>query len=135
MIAVLLSWASHLTGDPYPNTVPEIRYEPQEFFAEHACPEPRNCRAVAWYDNQGTIFLHEELKDLEDPMIRSVVVHELVHYLQDINGRYPQPTCADQAAREREAYAYQRMYLNRIAGRFAATYPVYDPCPLGDAGQ
>jgi hypothetical protein len=67
-------------------------------------------------------------------MIRSVIVHELVHYLQDIYQRYPEPTCEHQAAREREAYAWQRAYLNRIAGRFAATWPVYDPCPLREAG-
>jgi len=134
MIAVLLSWAVKLTGDPYPATQPEIRYEPQEFFEQHACPEAKNCRAIAWYDNAGTVHLHQQLTDFEDPMVRGVIVHELVHYLQDINQRYPQPSCEDRAAREREAYAWQRAYLNRIAGRFAATWPVYDPCPLQEPG-
>lgn len=52
-----------------------------------------------------------------------------MHYLQDLGGDYRPGECGDSVRREREAYSIQRTYLNRIAGRFAATYPVYAPCP------
>ncbi|MBI1733024.1 MAG: M48 family metallopeptidase [Gammaproteobacteria bacterium] len=129
LIAVLLSWASSLSGYPYPDSRPEIEYREHAFFEQHACAEAKNCRAVAWYDNAGTIYLDTRLADMEDPVIRSVVVHELVHYLQDLSGEYQTGSCREQMRREQHAYAVQRAYLNRIAGQFAATYPVYAPCP------
>ena len=89
----------------------------------------KNCRVAAWYDNNGTISLDTRLANLEDPIIRSVVVHELVHYLQDLSGEFKSGDCQEQLRKEQHAYAVQRTYLNRIAGRFAATYPIYGPCP------
>ena len=129
LIAVLLSWAASLSGYPYPDTRPAIEYREHDFFEQHACAEVKNCRVAAWYDNDGTIFLDTRLANLEDPIIRSVVVHELVHYLQDLSGEYKGGDCREQVRREQHAYAVQRTYLNRIAGQFAATYPVYGPCP------
>jgi hypothetical protein len=129
LISILLSWAASLSGYPYPDTRPAIEYRAHDFFAQHACAAEASCRAAAWYDDDGTIYLDRQLADLEDPVIRSVVVHELVHYLQDLNGAFAAGTCDDSVRREREAYAVQRTYLNRVAGRFAATWPVYAPCP------
>lgn len=129
LILVLLSWTAHLSSYPYPGVAPELQYRAHEFFVQHPCRGNRDCRVVAWYDDHGTIYLDDRISDLEDPIVRSVIVHELVHYLQDLNGKYDPSKCEDQLAGEREAYAIQRTYLNRIAGRFAATYPVFAPCP------
>jgi hypothetical protein len=134
LIAVLLSWAASLSGYPYPESRPAIEYRGQEFFEQNACVTAKNCRAAAWYDNAGTIYLDTRLANLEDPLIRSVVVHELVHYLQDLSGEFSDRSCQEQVRREQHAYAVQRAYLNRIAGQFAATYPVYAPCP-GDVPE
>lgn len=128
LIGVLLSWASSLSSYDYPDTRPLIEYHDAAFFVEHACNGNANCRVAAWY-NEGTIHLHTQLADLEDPVVRSVVVHELVHYLQDLSGRFDgDRSCETGLVREREAYSIQRTYLNRIAGRFAATWPVWGPC-------
>jgi hypothetical protein len=134
LIAILLSWASSLAGYPYPDSRPAVEFRDRAFFEQRACVDARNCRAVAWYDNAGTIYLDTRLAELEDPIVRSVVVHELVHYLQDLNGEFRDHSCADQVRREQQAYAVQRTYLNRIAGQFAATYPVYGPCS-GEAAE
>lgn len=134
LIAVLLSWASSLSGYPYPDSRPLVEYREHDFFEQHACADVKNCRVAAWYDNQGTIYLDARLADLEDPVIRSVVVHELVHYLQDLSGEFKAAGCREQVRREQHAYAVQRTYLNRIAGRFAATYPIFAPCP-GEPGN
>jgi hypothetical protein len=127
LIAVLLSWAASLSGYTYPETAPPVEYRGPDFFVEQACRGAEDCRVAAWYD-AGTIYLREDLSDLEDPVVRSVVVHELVHYLQDLSGRFPVDDCESDLKREQEAYSIQRTYLNRIAGRFAATWPVWGPC-------
>jgi hypothetical protein len=129
LIAVLLSWTVHLTSYPSPPEPPNLEYQPREFFVQHACRGHERCQVAAWYDNNGTIYLDDRITDLMDPIVRSVIVHELVHYLQDLSGKFDERSCQDHLAREREAYAIQRIYINRIAGRFAATYPVYAPCP------
>ena len=129
LIGVLLSWAANLSGYAYPATMPDLQRVDRAFLVERACGnEERNCRAVAWYDNESIIYLDQRVEDIEDPVVRSVLVHELTHYLQDLSGKYDPMKCEDQLAREREAYSIQRTYLNRIAGRVAATYPVFAPC-------
>ena len=129
LLVILLSWASHLSTYSYPETPPEYQFKPHVFFVEHACHGSDKCNAGAWYNDQGVIYIDDRLQDWDDPMVRSVIVHELVHYLQDLSGKFNKKNCEEQLRREREAYAIQRIYLNRITGTFAATYPVYAPCP------
>ena len=128
LLGILLSWASHLTSYAYPGTPPQYSIEDHSFFVEHVCGGEEKCNVSAWYNNDGVIYLDRRLGDWEDPVVRSVIVHELVHYLQDLSGKYANDDCEDRLRREREAYSVQRTYLNRIAGRFAATWPQYGTC-------
>lgn len=128
LLAVLLSWTVSLTNYTHPGTAPELLFKPRTFFVETACQGNEKCDAVAWYNNNGTIFLDDRLEGNTDAFTRSVVVHELVHYLQDISGNYPEMDCDLYAKREREAYSVQKQYLNKIAGKFVAMYTNYPPC-------
>ena len=128
LLAVLLSWTVNLSSYPHPGTIPEIIYKSHQFFVDTACIGQTRCDAVAWYDNNGNIFLDDRLKNNTDAYTRSVVVHELVHYLQDLSGNYDNMNCDLHAKREREAYSVQRQYLNKIAGKFTAIYINYPPC-------
>jgi hypothetical protein len=128
LIAVLMSWTASLSGYTYTDILPSIELKPHEFFVEHACQGNNNCRVGGWYNNAGIIYIDERLKDNNDAMTDSMIVHELVHYLQDINNKYSNGDCHDHMLREREAYGVQRQYLNRIAGRFAAIYMNIPPC-------
>ena len=130
LIAVLLSWTVHLSGYPHPGDPPEIQYRPPEFFVEHACLGNTNCRVAGWYDNEGVIYIDERIREQTDAYTRSLYVHEITHYLQDLNNKYNKKDCTDHQKREREAYSIQRRYLNKIAGRFAAIYINYPPCPV-----
>lgn len=129
LLVILLSWASHISSYSYPEIPPDYQFKSHSFFVEHACQGNSKCNAGAWYNDGGVIYIDDRLQDWKDPMVRSVIVHELIHYLQDLSGKFSQKTCEEQLAREREAYAMQRIYLNRVAGVFAATFPVYAPCP------
>jgi hypothetical protein len=128
LLAVLLSWTVNLSSYSHPGEPPEILFKPHTFFVDIVCNGNEKCDAVAWYNNQGTIFLDERLEGNKDAFTRSVVVHELVHYLQDISGDYPDMDCDLYAKREREAYSVQKQYLNKIAGKFVAMYVNYPPC-------
>ena len=135
LLLILLSWASHLSSYTYPEVPPDYEFKSRSFFVNNACQGNARCNAGAWYNDNGTIYIDDRLQNWEDPMVRSVIVHELVHYLQDLSGKYTKSGCEEHLRREREAYAIQRMYINRIAGVFAATYPVYAPCPAEQSGE
>jgi hypothetical protein len=126
LLAVLLSWTVNLSSYPHPGETPEILYKPYQFFVDIACNGHEKCDAVAWYNNDNIIFLDDRIHGNTDAYTRSVVVHELVHYLQDISGNYDDMDCNLHA--KREAYSVQRQYLNKIAGRFVAIYMNYPPC-------
>jgi hypothetical protein len=128
LLAVLLSWTVSLSSYSHPGLSPEILFKPHPFFVDVACHGNEKCDVVAWYNNNGTIFLDDRLNGKTDAFTRSVVVHELVHYLQDISGEYGEMDCNLYAKREREAYSIQKQYLNKIAGKFVAMYMNYPPC-------
>ena len=130
MVKILLSWTVHLSpAYSLPENPPQLYYQHQDFFIEHACNGvEKRCDAVGWYDNNGAIHLDERLKGNEDPYTRSLLVHEIVHYLQDISGKFDNESCEDYVYREREAYAIQRKYLRQVAQQFVALYQNYPPC-------
>lgn len=130
LIAVLLSWTVSLSQYSHPGTPPEIEYKQHEFFIEKACDGNKKCDVYAWYNDTGIIYLDSRLENKTDAITRSVVVHELTHYLQDLSGEYKNMDCNLHAKREREAYSIQRQYLNKIAGRFSAIYINYPPCRI-----
>ena len=128
VITILLSWTVYLSGYPNPENIPLIEFKPHNFFVEHACLGNSKCRVAAWYDNHGIIYVDENLKDNDDVFTDSLIVHELVHYLQDLSKKFDNQNCQDYVFREREAYGIQRQYLNKIAGRFVAIYVNIPPC-------
>jgi hypothetical protein len=107
---VLLAWAATLSGYPMPAQCPEVRIEGREFFVKEVCRGP--CRVVGLYPGHGdVIWLHQRL-DLTGANVEhaSVVVHEMVHYLQWLNGA-AFDRCEGLVALEKEAYAAQQRYL------------------------
>jgi hypothetical protein len=110
LCTVLLSWAVTLSGYPHPGECPEVQVEDRKFFVQNVC-SGGPCRAVGWYPSEGhTVYVHERL-DLDTNLVhKSILLHELVHYLQWLNGK-PLETCEDFARAEREAYNVQRNFL------------------------
>lgn len=131
MITVLLSWTVHLSNYPLPQELPVIEYRPHDFFIKHVCFGDVKCKVAGWYNDEGIIFLDQRVKGQDDAITRSLIVHEIVHYLQDLSGKFDPDSCDDHLIREREAYSVQRQYINRIAGRFAAIYINFPPCLHG----
>ncbi len=113
-LPTLLAWASNLSGYPVPKTLPRIAYRPRAFFSNRVCGGSA-CPAVGWYNDQNIIYLHEKFRyEDQDDFANSLLLHELVHFLQHHCGRFNSLSCDDSLAREREAYAVQNDYLANV---------------------
>jgi hypothetical protein len=120
LFAALLSWAVTLSGYPAPAVMPELIAVPHSFFVANACGG-QECKVYGWYAGGRKLYIDERMDPLNDTVAASVVVHEMVHYLQGIsrNGGVPaagaafgeRPGCTAAIEMEREAYGVQRNYL------------------------
>jgi len=88
-----------------------------------ACTE--QCEVLGWYAGGSTIYLDDRLDPLGNMWDRGIVVHEIVHYLQEEAGAFDAlAACRRWLEREDEAFAVQRQWLranhpNRPPPRYA----------------
>lgn len=121
-LPILLSWAVHLSGYPAPDEPPALSFKPHRFFVDRVCGG-RECKAVGWYNDQGIVYIDEKYRYDESTFASSLVVHELVHYLQHVSGEFDSNSCIDSVAREREAYYVQNEYILQAHASFALIRP------------
>jgi hypothetical protein len=113
LFAILMSWAATLSGYPRPVTLPEVVVVPHSYLVAEACGG-HECKVLGWYPPGQKIFLDDRLDPVNSLYASSIVVHEMVHYLQQQSGHYEEgPTCSSAIERERQAYAVQREFLVR----------------------
>lgn len=112
LISTLFLMVRIIAGYPEPESHPQVLFMPQAEIAEAICGQPCPVRA-AYVRDTGILF--DDTFDLEnDEFARSVLLHELVHVLQDRDGAFADiPACLRQTVREREAYWAQQEYLYR----------------------
>lgn len=118
LYAIFMSWAVTLSGYPAPAQLPEVVAVPHSYLVKAAC-NGRECKVMGWFPPGQRIYLDERLRPRDDLLASSVVVHEMVHYLQQESRGGLAGSCADFIALEREAYQVQREFLHR--------YGVYQP--------
>jgi hypothetical protein len=113
LYATLLSWAITLSGYSPPADEPEIVTVPHQYLVRSACAG-RECKVLGWFPPGETIYLDNRLDPNESMYASSILVHELVHYLQQESGRFEDKySCETALAMEREAYAVQSEFLLR----------------------
>jgi hypothetical protein len=118
----LLSWAVTLTGYAAPANPPEVTLVSHAYLERVAC-SGRECKVMGWFPPGNHIYIDDRLDAENSLYASSIVVHEMVHYLQQTSGRYSSPyTCEQTMDMEREAYAAQQAFLVR--------YGVYQPIGL-----
>jgi hypothetical protein len=122
LYATLLSWAVTLSGYPTPAQPPEVVRAPHSFFVDNACNH-KECKVLGWYAGGRKLYVDDSL-DLQDSLFAdSIVVHEMVHYLQGVArgddtlkdgvAFSETPSCKQLVHWEFEAYAVQREYILR----------------------
>jgi len=154
LYAALLSWAVTLSGFPMPEHPPEVVHKPHSFFVERAC-NGKECKVLGWYDGGRSVYIDDRLDPQNSLLASSIVVHEMVHYLQAVargdagpkSGAFGVlPSCQQVMHWEQEAYAVQREYITRQgiylpvgrsiqhAGCDSAEYPAPDRAPATSPG-
>jgi hypothetical protein len=118
LYAVLLSWAVTLSGYPMPDISAEIVPVSHDILVQRACAG-RECKVMGWFPPGERIYIDERLEPRDNLLAASIVVHELVHYLQYRSSGFDAFSCSKAIDLEREAYAVQREFLLR--------YGVYQP--------
>ncbi len=122
LYATLLSWAVTLSGYPTPAEPPVVLAKPHAFFVENACNH-RECKVLGWYSGGRNLYIDETLDPEDSLFASSIVVHEMVHYLQAVARGDASlaggaafsvtPSCRQFVHWEFEAYAVQREYILR----------------------
>jgi hypothetical protein len=94
-----------------------------------------NCAIKAWYKPGEGIFLDESLKPETNMFDRSILLHEMVHYFQDMSGYYGRVEGCDRwLHRELNAYEIQNRYLGTIGHPSRVAY-AGNNCRAMDAAQ
>lgn len=110
LLPALLSALNQLSKYPRPSALPALHRIPHARLQQMVCGAP--CAALAIYRPGEGIYLDEKLKPETSLFDRSVLLHELVHYLQDLgNERGDMKPCSRWYYREQEAYAIQKNFL------------------------
>jgi hypothetical protein len=112
--------------------LPSIFQMPQYRIEQKVCDAPCNVRA-AYLPREG-IYLSANLDPERDPLARSALLHELVHYLQQGHAKFEgMDTCERERAKEQEAYAIQNAYLAAIGNRERVVF--YDDFDCGSVAS
>lgn len=106
-----------------PGELPKIEYvtacELYEKIESKPCPDDLENRMrplAAYFNDSDTIVLVDGF-DMDSPLDQSILMHELVHYAQDVSGqallRQLQGSCINEAW-EKDAYDVQFTWLRQI---------------------
>lgn len=111
LIAELFAAIHLLAGYAPPTVAPEVHRVAQAEIEERFCHAPCAIRAI--YDPTLGVYLDEKLDVVNNTFDRSILLHELVHHVQAVSGRFDMGSsnCVRRNAGEREAYALQNRYL------------------------
>ncbi len=122
LYAALLSWGVTLSRHPHPAEPPVIVPKPHAFFVEQAC-NGQPCKVLGWYAGGRNIYIDDRLDPENSLFASSIVVHEMVHYLQGVArgddtlaggaAFSAAPSCEQAVQWEHQAYAVQREYILR----------------------
>lgn len=117
LVAELFATIKLLSGYPVPERLPEIHIVSPAEIQRLVCK--RDCGVKAFYLPDRGVFVSESIGSLDDAFGRSVLLHELVHHVQHLSGRFDIVTdaCDRWFSKEREAYQVQNAYLQREGER------------------
>ena len=110
LLPELMNAIARLSNYPVSETLPRVHRVPHEKIEELACG--KKCPALGAYRSGEGIYLDEVLQPETNVFARSVLLHELVHYVQDISADTENSESCDRwYQREQEAYAIQERFL------------------------
>ncbi|TQV83096.1 hypothetical protein [Denitrobaculum tricleocarpae] len=113
IVAELMLFAQAFTGYAPVERPPEVAFVPQSELQQRACDNP--CQVFGWHPyGSNIVYLDDRMDPIRDLKDRGILLHELVHYLQQENQAFDAETaCLSWAYREQEAYRVQGAWLSR----------------------
>ena len=113
LVPELLVAIKLLSGYPIPERLPEVHLVTPQDIQQMICKG--NCGIKAFYLPDKGVFVSNAIGSFDDAFARSIVLHELVHHLQHVTGKFDMvaDTCDRWYSKEREAYEIQNAYLQR----------------------
>ena len=127
LVPELLRAIDHLSKYQMPHELPPVHRAPHEKIEQLACGKP--CAALAAYRPGEGVYIDEALKPETDIFARSVLLHELVHYLQDVSHELESlRLCERWYRREQEAYAIQKRFLVLVGSQIRVAYSAGSTC-------
>jgi hypothetical protein len=126
-----MTWASQLSGYPYPDALPQVEFEPESWFSHRVCQDRIPCPVYGLYEDHNIVYLRAELTDSAKDHI---AVHEFVHYLQQQSGRFDLSSCVDTDKREQEAFRVQSRFISEVQGGFERFGINHLACGAGPPG-
>jgi hypothetical protein len=114
LITELFAAIQLLSGYAPPTVAPEVHRVSHAYIQTEICRSA--CQIKAYYDPATGVYLDEQLDIRNDPLARSILLHELVHHVQAVSGRFDSTSdpCTRQNRAEAEAYSIQNQYLMSI---------------------
>jgi hypothetical protein len=110
LVDSLLDTVVRMSDYRRPDVMPRVSKVSRAEIERTICSGP--CPVKAWHLPEAGIFIDDKLTPETDLVHRSILLHELVHYLQDVNGEgASMDECGRWLQREREAYWLQNQYL------------------------
>lgn len=131
LIAGLLAWIHVNGGLDMPPDQPEISFVPHAELEQAVCHKPCAVLGFSPDDSSDIIYLDQSLDIEHDVCQRSILVHELVHFMQRRAKRFSGESPAVRGHwREMEALQIQRIYLDQF-GRQLFIGPNFAAMGLG----
>lgn len=115
MVAGLLTWI-HVSGDlPMPPDQPEISFVSHAELEHIVCNHPCAVLGFSPDDASDVVYIDQSLDIEKNECQRSILVHELVHFMQRRAKEYDNESPEIRAHwREMEALEIQRLYLDQF---------------------
>ena len=127
LLPYLLVALDQITKYRIPDTPPLIRKVPGSLVQQYACQKP--CGALAVYRTGEGVYLDESMEPETNVFARSVLFHELVHYVQDMDKELVDiKECERWYRREQEAYALQKRFLEIVGSLIRVAYTQGQAC-------
>jgi hypothetical protein len=127
LLPALLDAINYISKYSLPEELPPIYRVPHSKIEELACGKA--CAALAAYRSGEGIYLDDALKPESNLFARSVLLHELVHYVQDVsNELVTAKPCERWYRREQEAYAIQKRFLALVGSPMRVGYSAGSTC-------
>lgn len=130
LILDLLDALDQITKYRIPKEPPTVQKVAHSVVEQYACQKP--CAALAVYRAGEGVYLDESMKPETNVFARSVLLHELVHYVQDMNDELVSlKDCERWYRREQEAYAIQKRFLEIVGSQIRVAYSQGQACDTG----